>query len=200
MADEFDLVKISELPAATTPGEYDVLAGVQTGSTKQFSFAVLLAWIRQVITATAIGAVPQTRKINNKALSVDITLNASDVSAVPTTRTVNNKALSADITLNASDVGAEAEIQLGSIDLSATWSGAGPYTQTVTVTGATITANSKVDIQLTAAQISALISAGVKSLLVENNSGVLTAYAIGAPTSAMTVQVTVTQVTVTEEE
>lgn len=31
MADDFDLVKISELPAATTPGEYDVLAGVQTG-------------------------------------------------------------------------------------------------------------------------------------------------------------------------
>jgi len=84
MADEFDLVKISELPAATTPGEYDVLAGVQTGDTKQFSFAVLLAWMQQSITATAIGAVPQTRKVNNHALTGDITLTASDVGAIPT--------------------------------------------------------------------------------------------------------------------
>lgn len=52
--------------------------------------------------------VPDTRKINNKALNADITLSASDVSAVPTSRTVNNKALSANITLSASDVGARA--------------------------------------------------------------------------------------------
>ena len=50
--------------------------------------------------------VPNTRKVNNKALSADITLDASDVSAVPTTRKVNNKALSSDITLDASDVSA----------------------------------------------------------------------------------------------
>lgn len=63
-------------------------------------------------------AVPKTRKVNGKALSADITLNASDVGAaasghthsgyVPTTRKVNNKALSADISLTASDVGAAA--------------------------------------------------------------------------------------------
>ena len=52
------------------------------------------------------GLVPTTRKVNNKALSADITLSASDVSAVPTTRKVNNKELSSDITLTASDVGA----------------------------------------------------------------------------------------------
>lgn len=50
--------------------------------------------------------VPETRKINNKALSSDINLVASDVSAVPVTRKVNDKELSADITLSASDVGA----------------------------------------------------------------------------------------------
>ena len=84
MADDFDLIKISELPAATSPGEYDVLAGVQSGDTKQFSFATLLAWMQQAITASAIGAVPITRKINNKALSTDISLTAADVSAIPT--------------------------------------------------------------------------------------------------------------------
>lgn len=59
-------------------------------------------------------------KVNNKALSTDITLDASDVNArpstwmpsasdvgaVPTSRKVNDKALSEDISLTASDVGA----------------------------------------------------------------------------------------------
>lgn len=82
----------------------------------------------------------------------------------------------------------------GSISLSGTWSGSGPYTQTVTVTGATVKASSKVDIQLTAAQIATLITAGVTAMVIENNSGTLTAYAVGAKPSAMTVQVTVTEV------
>lgn len=71
-------------------------------------------------TADMVGAVPTTRKVNNKQLNADITLDAEDVGArpdtwtptaaqvgaVPTSRKVNNKALSSDITLNASDVGA----------------------------------------------------------------------------------------------
>lgn len=85
--------------------------------------------------------------------------------------------------------------EVGSITLSATWSGTGPYYQTVTVTGATVTANSKVDLQPTAAQIETMISEGVAALTVENNSGTLTAYANGAPLmSAMTVQCTVMEV------
>jgi hypothetical protein len=49
--------------------------------------------------------VPETRTVNGKALSTDIALDYSDVSAVPNTRTVNGKALSTDISLVASDVG-----------------------------------------------------------------------------------------------
>ena len=70
-------------------------------------------------TASEVGAVPTSRKVNGKTLSSDITLSASDVSArpsswtpsasdvgaVPTSRKVNGKALSSDITLSASDVG-----------------------------------------------------------------------------------------------
>lgn len=51
-------------------------------------------------------AVPNTRTVNGKALSSNITLTAANVSAVPTSRTVNGKALSSNITLSASDVGA----------------------------------------------------------------------------------------------
>nr|ELR5199341.1 phage tail protein [Providencia rettgeri] len=81
----------------------------------------------------ANGRVPNTRKVNNKPLSADITLSAGDVGAytkaetdtkvadakkagtdannnangrVPTLRKVNGKALSTDISLTAGDVGA----------------------------------------------------------------------------------------------
>ncbi|MGL5093653.1 MAG: pyocin knob domain-containing protein [Aeromonas sobria] len=60
------------------------------------------------------GYVPTARKVNGKALSVDITLTPEDIKAapashshsnyVPTSRKVNNKALDADITLTPDDV------------------------------------------------------------------------------------------------
>lgn len=58
------------------------------------------------LAASDVGAVPTTRTVNSKALSSNISLTAADVGAVPTSRTVNNKALSGNITLSASDVGA----------------------------------------------------------------------------------------------
>lgn len=52
------------------------------------------------------GYVPTTRKINNNALSSDITLTATDVGAVSDTVTVCGKSLSGTVTISASDVGA----------------------------------------------------------------------------------------------
>lgn len=54
--------------------------------------------------------VPTSRKVNNKALSADISLGASDVGAVPTSRTVNGHALTANVTVSKSDV------SLGNVD------------------------------------------------------------------------------------
>jgi len=81
----------------------------------------------------------------------------------------------------------------GSITLGTTWTGeASPYTQTVTVLGASVTANSKIDLLPTAAQITSLIDGGVTGLVIENNAGTLTAYALGeAPQAEMTVLCTV---------
>ena len=176
--------KISELTAASTASSSDVLAGVQSGVTKRFPLSVLLTWIQSQITAAGIGAVPTTRTVNSKALSADVSLNASDVGA-----------RASDWMPTAAQVGAAVPPDIGSISLSASWNGAGPYSQTVTVSGATVTANSKVDLQLTAVQLSTLISGGTTSLVVENNNGTLTVYATGtAPASAMMVQCTVTEV------
>lgn len=60
------------------------------------------------VTTETIGAVPDSRKVNGKPLSGDVSLTASDVGAVPVTRKVNGKSLCGDITLAASDVGAAA--------------------------------------------------------------------------------------------
>ncbi len=58
------------------------------------------------LTYADVGAVPTSRKINNKALTGDITLTYADVGAVPTSRKINNRALTGDITLTYADVGA----------------------------------------------------------------------------------------------
>lgn len=94
------------------------------------------------------GYVPTTRKINNKALSADISLTASDVGArpstwtpsaadvgaVPTSRKVNGKPLSADVTLSAGDVNAVPTTRTVngkalSSDITLTASDVGAYTK-----------------------------------------------------------------------
>ena len=78
------------------------------------------------------------------------------------------------------------------VNLTTTWSGSGPYTQTFTLGNVTITGSSKIDLQPDASTITQLITDGVKALYVENNNGTLTAYAIGAcPTTTLSIQCTV---------
>lgn len=89
--------------------------------------------------------------------------------------------------------GKQVQIAQDQISLSATWAGAGPYSQVVSVSGAT--AQSKIDLQPSASVLTQLAADGVTALYVENNNGALTAYALGAaPTTAMTIQCTRTEV------
>lgn len=70
----------------------------------------------------------------------------------------------------------------------------GLYAQTATVNGSTIA--SKIDIQLTAAQIISLSEGGF-SLMAENNNGTVTFYAIGnMPTNDYNLQILITEVNI----
>ena len=72
------------------------------------------------------------------------------------------------------------------------WTGdSSPYSQGVTING--VTANSKVDLQPTASQIIELQNIGVQ-LMIENNSGTCTVWALGGKlTSDMTISVLLTE-------
>ena len=73
------------------------------------------------------------------------------------------------------------------------WSGSGPWTRTVSITGGT--ASSMIDIQSSEAVINTLIESGTTALFIKNDSGVFTLVAIGAiPNAAITLQVSITEV------
>jgi len=85
---------------------------------------------------------------------------------------------------------------IGSIFLGTEWTeteeGSGIFTQSVSVPGITISDRSMINIQPDATTLKAMLDGGVYSLTVSNDSGSLTAYAIGAvPLEAITVQCTV---------
>ena len=73
------------------------------------------------------------------------------------------------------------------------WSGSGPWTRTISITGGT--ASSMVDIQSSEAVINTMIESGTTALFIKNNNGVFTLVAIDAiPNAAITLQVSITEV------
>lgn len=92
------------------------------------------------------------------------------------------------------DVAVQPSIVTGALSLTASWENHVTYfTQALTFAG--MPANGKVDLQPDYATINQLIDDGVTSLYVVNTDGVLTAYATGAaPTAALTIQCTITEV------
>lgn len=95
-------------------------------------------------------------------------------------------------TLTEQVINGQRQIIVDSITIGTSWTGSGPYTQTVTVENAD--ANSKVDIQADATIIQKLIDAGTTALYIVNNDGVFSAVALGAaPTEALEIQCTITK-------
>lgn len=77
--------------------------------------------------------------------------------------------------------------------LAANWTGSdSPWSQVVTING--VTANSRIDFQLTVAQLTELQNSGI-ALMAENDNCVITVYAINnKPTSDYTIQATITEI------
>lgn len=69
--------KFSQFPSASSIGLGDSVVGLKDGENSRFSFSTVFSYIQSLF-------VPTSRKINNKALTADITLDASDVGAVDT--------------------------------------------------------------------------------------------------------------------
>lgn len=86
----------------------------------------------------------------------------------------------------------ERVVDLGGADVVDT------YYQVATVNNATITPNSKVDLQPNADQLCKLYDWGV-ALTTENNGGIITVYAVGdKPSESLPIQATVTEVVLNE--
>lgn len=96
----------------------------------------------------------------------------------------------ADMMDRATAVVTEGEIKLFNVTLRANWSGSeSPYTQTITLTGFTPTANTRVDLYCDAENVEKLVSDGVGRIYIVNDNGALTAYATNnKPTSNIVVQ------------
>ena len=73
------------------------------------------------------------------------------------------------------------------------WSGSGPWTRTVSITGGT--ASSMVDIQPSEDVITTMINSGTTALFIKNDGGTFTLTAMGAiPNAAIALQVSITEV------
>lgn len=85
--------------------------------------------------------------------------------------------------------------RLATVNLSSSWNGTGPYTQTVTISGQTITNKTKVDVQPDSTVIQSMMNNGIYGLYIENNNSTLTAYCVGGHFSdSISIQVSLSEV------
>lgn len=92
--------------------------------------------------------------------------------------------------------GGGSSVTCKSLTLSTSWVGnASPYTQTVSISGYTVTSKTKVDLTADEAAIAVMQASGTERIYISQNNGQLTAYAIGGkPTASMTVNAIIQEV------
>lgn len=100
------------------------------------------------------------------------------------------------VDLTADSIGAASKSRILNITLpAASWTGSGPYTQTVTISGGT--ANTKVDIQVDDNAIQQMIDDDVSALYISNTDGIFTVHAVGEkPSVDLTIQISCSEVNI----
>lgn len=107
-------------------------------------------------------------------------------SMVPETRTINDQALSDSITLTASDVGA-ATVSSYTFTIGTSWNGSSaPYTQTIAVSGIRSTDDPIVDLIASTTNYEKEIEAYAKVFKITTAAGKLTVFATEKTTTALT--------------
>lgn len=172
---------------APTDAEKNVIVGIQkNGTDLSVNSSTRKVNITVPTTASDVGAVPTSRKINGKTLSSDITLNASDVSALPSTTTIpsktsqltNDSSFITQTTLNTAIATTKSKTVSATL-VASNWTGASaPYTYTLAVTGVTANSNQELlpALTITEEQLTALQAANIQDGGQAANSVTLTAF------------------------
>lgn len=134
-----------------------------------------------------------TTHINDKNNPHGVT--ASQIGAVPNATTVNGKPLTGNISLSAGDVGAATKA-VYTATLSTSWSGSGPYTQTVKISGITSDMVPVVDVVLSSSSSTAknqLAAWACVGKIVTNNGSITATCYDEKPTTSIPIQLLVVQ-------
>ena len=181
--DTTDYDELTNTP--TDVSEFNNDAGYLTTETDPTVPSWAKASTKPSYTASEVGAVPTTRKVNNKALSSDVTLDASDVGAQPTLVSGTNiKSVNGESLLGSGNIAVQTPIIQTTITISvANWNAT--TTCTKSVTGVT-SSNGVIPIPAPAS-ISTWTSSGV--CCSAQGNGTLTFTCSTTPTADITVNI-----------
>lgn len=127
--------------------------------------------------------------VNKVAFFGDTLMDISDTTADESSVVKGKVFYKADGTRAVGAAEYQPKITTQTVSLSGSWSGSGPYYQTI-LTGQP--AGLQVNLNPTIEQLTALGEAGVTSMVAANENGTVKIYAAGAAPAAMTMQITKT--------
>lgn len=125
--------------------------------------------------------------VNKVAFFGNTIMDISDTTADESSVVAGKQFYKADGTRATGTADYQQKITTQTVSLSSSWSGSGPYYQTILAGQA---AGLQVNLNPTIDQLAALADAGVTSMVAANENGTVKIYAAGAAPAAMSLQIT----------